>query len=71
MTSVARYIGAIPCFFGRCRSRFESVSSSARISTRRVSRGDVRFGSNAPGVDRSELDPDAVRAIVRALAATP
>jgi len=40
-------------------------------STRPVSRGEIRFGSNAPGVDRSELDPDAVRAIVRALAATP
>jgi len=37
-------------------------------SARPVSRGEIRFGSNAPGVDRSELDPDAVRAIVRALA---
>ena len=36
-------------------------------SARPVSRREIRFGSNTPAVDRSELDPDAVRAIVRAL----
>ena len=32
-----------------------------------VSRREIRFGASAPGVERSELDPDAVRALVRAL----
>lgn len=38
-----------------------------RSASRRPVR-EVRFGSTAPGSDRRELDPDAVRALVRALA---
>src|SRR5262249_40761692 len=35
------YMGEIPCFLGRCRSRFEIVRESARMSTRRLSRGSI------------------------------